>query len=51
MIMHGRCAGPTLAHWPKDFNSMAVGSGARMTATATMHNCKANIVSFMNGHA
>jgi len=28
---------------------MAVGSGARMTATATMHNCKANIGS-AQGH-
>lgn len=51
MIMHGRCAGPSLARLPKDCNSMAKASATRVTVTATMHNCQAHIGSFMNGHA
>jgi hypothetical protein len=42
MIMHGRCAGPSLARLPKDCNSMAKASSTQVTVTATMHNCQAH---------
>jgi hypothetical protein len=51
MIMHDRCAGPSLARLPKDCNSMAKASTTGVTVTATVHNCQAHIVALMSGHA